>query len=433
MGFKKFSSGKLSRLATLGGGLLKASSKYALEKTKSKFEKSTADNQYLAQIKAAKEIVQTMGELKGGLMKLGQMLSITEDLVLPKEISILFKNLQKDAPPMSFTDIDKAFLKAFNKLPNEVFDYFEYEALASASIGQVHKAIISTGEKVVVKIQYPKIVEAVQNDFQNIDKLKSVLMKVIPGKIDLSSVVNELKNSMERECDYIHEIGELNFFREALREEFPNIIIPKTFEDYSCKSILTMEYLEGMSFDESLNCSQVEKDEWGQILYDSFLYTLYKLRHMHTDPQNGNYLFLPGKIIMLDFGSTRIFDNDFVEAYKNLLLSVEVEDFELYKISAIQLDLCRENDPIEHFQKHYDLVATMYRPHLRSGKYPISDLNPFQIIREYIKNIDLDGRQTPRDEFVLLDRANIGLFSKLSAWNSHIDWLTSKVKYRDNT
>ena len=172
---KKFKSSQLGRLTKLGKSIVVATGHLAIDAVKNKTQEIISQNDKASEltrkISATKEIVQSMGELKGALMKLGQMISITEDLVLPPEISALFRELQKSSPPMSQNDLNSVFLKGFGKLPNEMFKSFDMLPMAAASIGQVHKAQTFEGQDVAVKVQYPKIVEAIKNDFKNYFKL----------------------------------------------------------------------------------------------------------------------------------------------------------------------------------------------------------------------------------------------------------------------
>ena len=196
---KKIKTSKLQRLTKMGTTLAKATSKYLVKKT------LTKTNHLNVKTSVAKDIINSMGELKGALMKMGQMLSITEDMILPPEVTSLFKELQKDAPPMPRSDLDRVFLESFGKIPEGLFKSFDRTPIAAASIGQVHKAFLPTGEPVAVKIQYPNILKATENDFENLDQIKKFFGLVFPGAVDVTSLVKEMKRSLLMECDYERE------------------------------------------------------------------------------------------------------------------------------------------------------------------------------------------------------------------------------------
>ena len=167
-------------------------------------------------VAAAREIIKQMSHLKGALMKLGQMISITEDLILPPEVSKLFRELQKSAPPMSDKDIDNVFAQSFEKKPEELFERFNRTPIAAASIGQVHRAITKKGENVAVKVQYPKIVNAIKSDFKNINQLKKLLLLLFPKAPNVDNYLEELKRTLLLECDYKLEAQNIDWFRDNL-------------------------------------------------------------------------------------------------------------------------------------------------------------------------------------------------------------------------
>lgn len=427
---KKFVSHKLGRFTKLGKSLTKATGHMALDKLGSAIQKGVEKKQEVEELtrkaKAAREVIKSMGELKGALMKLGQMLSITEDLILPPEISALFTELQKNAPPMPSEDIKKVFVESFGKAPEELFYRFEEKPMAAASIGQVHRAWLDENTPVAVKIQYPKIVKAIKNDFENLDALKKFMTLLFPKTPNVDSYLLELKRSLAQECDYFQEKESLDFFREHSSERFPDIVIPKTYPDYCSQTILTLEYLEGDDFVDTKSYPQEVKDHLGQLLYDYHNFCFYELRRLHSDPQYGNYLFKQDKIIMLDFGSVRSFDVDFVKDYILLLKSIESKDLELYRSVLLRFGFFDSKDSEQLFRDHLNMVYDLYTPYIKEGKHAIPKVNPMDLVKGFVDKIDLKGRKSPREEFLLLDRAHLGLYTKLRGWQAKIDWVTTK-------
>ncbi len=433
-----FKSSKLSRLAAITKTIASAGSKlavdYALDKSKNILHQVDQKKEQVQElhykIKAAKEIVKTMGQMKGALMKLGQMISISEDMLLPKEITELFKELQKNAPPMSDKDIDLVFIRNFKKKPEEIFQSFNRRPTASASIGQVHLATLVSGEEVAVKIQYPEIVKAIKNDFANINQLNKLIDILFPNKPNLEEFLEELRFSLVRECDYLHEKDELKRFANIFEQEFPSIIIPRPFEEYCTSEILTMNYVEGLHFDDIKHFSQDEKNIIGETLYNSFLYSLWGNQTLHTDPQYGNYLFNEGSIAILDFGSTRIFSKEFLVDYCALFVAAETDQYKLYKAASYNVNFFTIDDSDEIIQKHFSLIKALYLPYLNPGKYAVVDLEPIKLLRSFASQIEISGRESPRREFLLLDRSNLGLFTKLKSLKAEVDWVKGKNKYR---
>lgn len=431
-----FKSGKLSRFLSLGTSLTKASAQLALDAAKNKaqdyLDKNPEARDLALKIKASKEIIQTMGELKGAMMKLGQMISISEDLILPKEISELFRDLQKNSPSMPEAEVRKMIFDNFKKHPEELFLEFELKPVAAASIGQVHKAKLKTGEVVAIKIQYPKIVNAIKHDFQNLHKIDRLVTLLYSNRPNIDNMIDELKTSLMQECNYLHEMEEMRFFKEQYKERFPMILIPQVYPDFCTEQILTMEWVEGDSFEESLHYTDEEKNFLGTSLYESFLFSLWELKRLHTDPQNGNYLFRRDKIIMLDFGSTRSFDQDFIVDYAGLLMSMEENRLDIYSVIAKKLDMFKPDEDEDTLARHFEIIKTIYVPYTSEGVHTITELNPFQLFKDFIRDIDFKGRKSPRQEFLLLDRSTFGLYTKLKGWRSQINWVEGRNKFRNS-
>ncbi|MBT3585967.1 MAG: AarF/ABC1/UbiB kinase family protein [Halobacteriovoraceae bacterium] len=429
-----FKSGKFSRFAKLGSTLVKAGGQVALDLAKDRAQnlinKSEKAQSYQHRINAAKEIIKTMGELKGAMMKLGQMISITEDLLLPPEISALFKELQKNSPSMTREDLLKVFHDNFEKTPEELFQQFDYDSIAAASIGQVHRAVLPTGEVVAIKVQYPEIVTAIKNDFKNLDQLNVLLSSLIPGRPDIGNMVEELKRSLLEECDYHKEAEYLELFRTGLAQEFPDLYIPKVYPEFSTENILTMEFRAGEPIEKAINFSQEERNHLGQLLYDSHLYALYKLKRIHSDPQNGNYLFQKGAVTLLDFGSTRAFSDEFMIDFVAMILALEQDHYQIYTELMQKMDFFRDDDEVELKERHFELVKKLYLPFCRPGKYYPETDNPFSMVGDFIKGIRFKGRKAPREEFLLLDRAHLGLFTKVRHLRAEVDWQKNSIIYR---
>lgn len=415
---------KFSRLSKLGMAGLKAGSELTLGKIKSL-------DQDLTRIRATQELIKTIGEMKGGPMKIAQMLSITEDLVLPPEITKLLKTLQQDAPPMDEQKLHGMFLQNFGKLPSEIFASFNPVPFAAASIGQVHLAKLKSGEEVAVKVQYPKIKIAVQNDLESIDHIDQLIGLIYSKKPNLDGMIAELKRTLVLECDYIHEKNEMKFFRELYQKEFGNkVYVPQVYEEFSSEQILVTEFIRADRFENTLNYNQDEKNFLGNLLYECFLYSFFNQQSLHTDPQSGNFLFKNNQVIVLDFGSTKHFPEDFVDYYAALCSCIRLNDKELLRKILVNLDINTNNDSPEEFDRSEKLIRSIYEPFLKPGSYPVENLNPFNFIKDYAVNTKIAGRKAAREEFLLLDRANVGLFMKLKSWRASVDWQAGREKYQ---
>jgi hypothetical protein len=261
--------------------------------------------------RASQRVSGELGALKGALMKVGQLLSMQSG-VFPEETLRELAALQMQAPGMHATLARAQFKAAMGKFPENVFREFDPEPFAAASLGQVHRAITRKGEKVAVKIQYPAIRSAIENDF------KVLRSATFPGQLTghLSiALIDELQRGILEETDYGNEAKNLNFFREQLAD-LEWVTVPRVYEEFSSDRTLTMSFVEGRTLAGFLETkpSQQVRDLAGARLVELFEIQLRRLKALHADPHPGNYLFQSdGHIGMIDFGCVKRIDVDWSE------------------------------------------------------------------------------------------------------------------------
>ena len=166
---------------------------------------------------------------------------------------------------MSEKDLNQVFKKSLGKLPEEVFQTFDHSPMAAASIGQVHKATLPSGELVAVKVQYPKIVNAIKSDFKNLEQLKKLITLIFPDTPDVDNYLEELKRTLLEECDYQKEANNILWFRENLMTKNTGIYIPNVFPDFSSSQILTMEFVEGDDYETTKTYTSSQKMSLGKL------------------------------------------------------------------------------------------------------------------------------------------------------------------------
>lgn len=272
-------------------------------------------------VRNAARVVETLGELKGAAMKVGQMLSLHEGL-LPPEVSAVLRTLQKEAPrvpPEVMRDEVEGALGRFD----ELFAWMEPEGFAAASIGQVHRAVLRDGRKVAVKIQYPLIEQIVRADLGNLRRLFGALFALI-SDVEFEPIWEEVRDRLVEELDYTVEAESMRRMT-RLHADLPEIVIPRVVDEASAKTVLTMEYETGISPDEA--CSERHPRElrsrWGQVLLSFELRGLLEHRFLHADPNLANFAFLPdGRVIVYDFGCMKEVPPALAEGYARLFLAV---------------------------------------------------------------------------------------------------------------
>jgi len=252
---------------------------------------------------ASRRVRDELGVLKGAVMKLGQLLSM-QSKVLPEEALRELSDLQMRAPGMHATLARAQFKAALGKYPEDVFREFDSEPFAAASLGQVHRAITRSGERVAVKIQYPAIRSAIENDFT---LLRSA---TLPGRLSghlPTGLVDEFQKGFLEETDYVQEADNLDFFRKGL-SGLTYLTIPRVYREFSTDRVLTMSHIEGEILGDFLKRkpSAAVRDLIGTRLAEMFDTQLHWLKKVHADHHPGNYLFRPdGRIGLVDFGCVK--------------------------------------------------------------------------------------------------------------------------------
>jgi predicted unusual protein kinase regulating ubiquinone biosynthesis (AarF/ABC1/UbiB family) len=255
-------------------------------------------------VRNATRIVETLGEMKGAAMKVGQMLSLHEGL-LPPEVAAVLRALQKEAPRVPAEVME---FEIHGALPNfdDLFESLDFEAFAAASIGQVHRGTLRDGREVAVKIQYPLIDEIVKADLKNLKRLFQSLFALV-FEIDFEPFWHELRDRLFEELDYTHEAANIHRMAE-LHSDVPEIIIPEVVDEATTRSVLTMEFVEGIPPAEACSdsFSTELRDRWGAALYEFLIRGLLHHRFLHADPNLANFSFLEdGRVIVYDFGCVK--------------------------------------------------------------------------------------------------------------------------------
>ena len=312
---EKIPTSKVERATRLLRTGAKVGRNYAVHYTKKIFDRDLDRSELDS--KNASDIYGELSQLKGGALKVAQMLSMDKGM-LPREFTSKFALAQYSAPPLSGPLVVRTFKQQFGKTPLEMFDEFDMQASHAASIGQVHRAKLN-GQTLAVKIQYPGIADSIKSDLRMVRPIASRVMKV--NDADMAKFFNEVEERMMEETNYRLELANAVEIGNAC-QHIPNIRFPKYFPELSSDRILTMEWLEGMHMREFMdtNPSQEIRNQIGQALWDFTTYQLHVLGKVHADPHPGNFLMTPdGKLGVLDFGCVKVIPKDFYNAYFSVI------------------------------------------------------------------------------------------------------------------
>jgi predicted unusual protein kinase regulating ubiquinone biosynthesis (AarF/ABC1/UbiB family) len=256
-------------------------------------------------VEAAEQIVTALGTMKGAAMKVGQVMSFLDVGLVPEEYRDEFQKklaaLRDAAPTVSFGDMRKVIEEELDDPLEEVFDEFEQEPIAAASIGQVYRARLSGGRRVAVKVQYPGVAAAVRADMQNLGLILRLAKRIAPG-MDPKAIGEEIRERIHEELDYELEAQNQRSLARIFRGH-PFIVVPDVVTNLSRERVLVTEYLEGTGFEDLKRYPQADRDRVGEILFRFYFGCLYRHHQFSGDPHPGNSMLLPdGRVAFFDFG-----------------------------------------------------------------------------------------------------------------------------------
>jgi predicted unusual protein kinase regulating ubiquinone biosynthesis (AarF/ABC1/UbiB family) len=256
-------------------------------------------------IEAAQQIVEALGTMKGAAMKVGQVMSFLDVGLVPEEYREEFQRrlsaLRDAAPKVTFKEMRKVIEADLDDRLGRIFDEFDEDPIASASIGQVYRARLNDGRAVAVKVQYPGVAAAVRADMQNLGLILRLVKRIAPG-LDPKAIGEEIRSRVEEELDYELEAQNQRALARIFRGH-PFIVVPEVVSSLSRERVLVSEYVAGTGFEELKRASQDERDRIGEILYRFYFGCLYRHHQFSGDPHPGNMARLPdGRVAFFDFG-----------------------------------------------------------------------------------------------------------------------------------
>ncbi|MES2583747.1 MAG: AarF/ABC1/UbiB kinase family protein [Pseudomonadota bacterium] len=312
-------TGRLSRGAIAGMAVARAGIAHLGHKAQS----LTRDDAQQALARTAHEaelgriLFAALNQLKGTALKASQLMSM-ELGFLPEGMRQELARAHYQVTPLNRAVVIKVLRQEFGQDPDALFQHFEPQAFAAASLGQVHAATLANGDAVAVKLQYPGMAASIGSDMRMLRSLLQTLgghSEALPKASIIDHVMADITLKLAEELDYQHEAQALQWFAQHLT--LPGLVVPQPVMDRTTKRVLTMQRLPGQHVNEWLQTQpgQAQRDRYGQLLFDTFLHCAFVLRRLQADPHPGNYIFMPdGQLGLLDFGCTRVLDAGFCSA-----------------------------------------------------------------------------------------------------------------------
>ncbi len=399
------------------------------------------------QERLAERYAEVLGDMKGAVMKVGQILSFVDvDGVVPTPHRELFQStlarLQNDVPPLATDEIADVIQAELGARPEELFAFFSPQPIAAASIGQVHLARLDDGTELAVKVQYPGVSDAVRADLANTKLLASVIRAGLTllgpqaPNLDPKMMMGEIRERVVDELDYTIEAANQQEFH-AIYDGHPFIHIPEVYPELSTSRVLTTDFVHGRPWSETTTVGDAIRSRWGETIFRFVFASLHRHGIFNADPHPGNYLFHEdGSVTFLDFGCVKRFTAERVSVMSGLVDAALACDATGVLRAFINVGLLSDNaaeglDP--------DRLLEFYRAALRDRW----DMQPYTYTPESVAEIvagmyqplgpwsDVTGRlQMPKD-LLFLNRIMIGACSILGHLYATADWrsIDSEIRH----
>jgi predicted unusual protein kinase regulating ubiquinone biosynthesis (AarF/ABC1/UbiB family) len=372
-------------------------------------------------LRTAEDVTDTLGAMKGVMMKIGQMASYVDDGLSPTVRHTLAR-LQDSVPPMSPRLAAAVVEEELGAPPERVFARWDPRPIAAASIGQVHRAVTLDGRAVAVKVQYPGIAETIAADLRNVGLLRRMLRIVAPAQ-DVDALLSELRERIGEELDYRREAASQRMMA-AYYDGHPTIHIPGIITGLSTRRVITSELSGGARFAELASWPQHERDLAAETIYRFVFRSLYEVRAFNGDPHPGNYLFhRGGRVTFLDFGLVKHFSPAELQPLMQMARTICVEhDPGAFRRSLEEAGFLLPGAPlsteeiVEHLAVFYDTIR-------EPGPLTITSDYASSVVRRFfdLRSPVAEYISVPQS-YLILQRINVGLFAVLGELSATANW-----------
>ncbi len=383
-----------------------------------------ADLDAAVALRNAQDVAETLGDMKGAFMKVGQLFSVIGDS-LPEEARAALAQLQDNASPMA-PELAAGVVRAeLGADPEKVFAVWDPVPVAAASIGQVHRARLGDGTAVAVKVQYPDVAELIEADLTQLD-LGRMLMPAMWPNLDAAAVTSELRDRLTEELDYRIEADHQRDFARWY-DDHPFIHVPNVVDEFSSRRVLTTTFATGERFAAWEHRSQAERDRAGEAIFRFVFRSLHDHLAFNGDPHPGNYLFDPaGPVAFLDFGMVKRLTPDMSDGFTRLIAAsaLEPDPVELRRVSEDLGFFAKGNplsdDTITNFSAALWSHLAPDEPTTITPERATATVKTYFIKGPEFRDVDRWGG-LPKDA-IILQRITVGLLAVLGRLRATANW-----------
>jgi predicted unusual protein kinase regulating ubiquinone biosynthesis (AarF/ABC1/UbiB family) len=361
----------------------------------------------------AELLAHRLAALRGPAMKLGQILSLQSEEILPEALSNALAVLSAQGYSMPDSQLRRVLGREYGKGWQSRFAQFDFEPVAAASIGQVHRARKHGGRELALKIQYPGVARSVDSDIDNLASLLGRL-NFVTAKLDIPALAEEAKRQLKLETDYETEARCLERYR-RLVADMPGIVVPHVDRSLTTRHILAMDWIEGEPLERlaSEAVPQARRNAVARQLFELLFRELFEFGFMQTDPNLANYLYLPAtqQVGLLDLGAVGEYRPAFVESYRRACRGVVSGKEEMIREAAFEIGYAHPGDPEPVIRNSVTVLQLVCEPLAHRGPYDFAASGLVHRAGRFsIEKVMGQGMRLPPPETLFLHRKLLGTF-----------------------
>jgi len=373
----------------------------------------------------ARRLAERLSQMRGAVMKVGQLMSMDGNGVLPPEFAALLGGLRDRAHVMPATQLTEVLAREYGADWHRRFRRFSFEPVAAASIGQVHRAETHDGRVLALKIQYPGVRRSIDSDVANLALLTRI-PGLVPAAIDPAPMLQRVREQLHRETDYRAEALAATEYRRRLGPD-PVLTVPQVHEEHCTECILATDFAPGVPVDRLAHgdAPQAQRDAVARALSVLSVREFFEMRLVQTDPNFANYLYdaETGRIALLDFGAAQVVEDRQVEQLRELGRALRDQDLPRTTAAALDVGFIGAGDLPAQTQGILDMMMMASEPLRHRGPYDFgaSDLprRAFDQGRSQFRGVGF--ARTPPPEFMFLQRKFVGSFMLCARLRARVD------------
>lgn len=381
----------------------------------------------------AMRVADQLAKMRGAAMKVGQMISMDAGDMLPAELTDLLARLRSDAKSMPENELLELLESQWGHDWNKKFIQFPLQPIAAASIGQVHKVITQDLKRLAIKIQYPGIKQSINSDVDNVATLIK-MTGLLPKSLDIKPLLAEAKKQLHDEADYILEGQYLDQYA-AIVENDEAFIMPVLDKEFSSDTILAMSFVDGLPIEQLVSESQETRNWVMSQLMRLFFKELFDFQLVQTDPNFANYQYdqETQKIVLLDFGATRIYTSQMAEGYRQLMQSAIQHDKTKIRQAVLDIGLIKQDLPEKVQQNITDLTYMACEPLYGASPYDFAGSDLSSRLQHQGMQLGLEKQyaHTPSANAIFLHRKLGGLFLLAIKLKAKVDMQSLFAPYNE--